>query len=63
METFGGRYVDRFERRDGEWKIADRVVVHEWSTLEPLTAAFPGQRFVQGRRDGDDVSYQGRGRA
>lgn len=63
METFGGRYVDRFERRDGEWKIADRVVVHEWSTLEPVTAAFPPERFVQGRRDGDDASYHGRGRA
>jgi hypothetical protein len=63
METFGGRYVDRFERRDGAWKIADRVVVHEWSTLEPVTAAFPAERFVQGRRDGDDASYQGRERA
>ena len=25
-----GRYIDRLERRDGEWKIATRVVVLEW---------------------------------
>ena len=29
-DTWGIRYVDRFERRDGEWKIAYRVVAHEW---------------------------------
>lgn len=26
----GGRYVDRFERRDGIWRIADRFGVNEW---------------------------------
>jgi hypothetical protein len=30
-ETFlCGRYVDRFERRDGEWRVADRTVVYDW---------------------------------
>ncbi|SFM18541.1 nuclear transport factor 2 family protein [Variovorax sp. OV329] len=30
-ETFlCGRYVDRFERRGGEWRVADRVVVYDW---------------------------------
>ena len=28
---FGGRYLDRFEKRDGEWKIADRRVVMDWT--------------------------------
>jgi hypothetical protein len=28
----GFRYVDRFERRDGEWRIADRITVIEWVT-------------------------------
>jgi hypothetical protein len=28
----GGRYLDRFSRRDGRWRIARRVVVHR---LEP----------------------------
>jgi hypothetical protein len=25
-----GRYLDRFERRNGEWRIAERMVVHDW---------------------------------
>jgi uncharacterized protein (TIGR02246 family) len=28
----GFRYADRFERRDGAWRIADRVTVVEWVT-------------------------------
>lgn len=32
-----GRYVDRFERRDGEWKIARRKVVHSWDRYDPVT--------------------------
>lgn len=31
VELFGGRYFDRFERRDGEWKIAERTVVLDLS--------------------------------
>lgn len=31
LETFlCGRYLDRFERRAGEWRIADRTVVYDW---------------------------------
>jgi len=30
-ETFlCGRYLDRFERRAGEWRIAERTVVYDW---------------------------------
>ena len=25
-----GRYLDRFERRNDEWRIAHRLVVHDW---------------------------------
>ncbi|WP_317932287.1 nuclear transport factor 2 family protein [Halioxenophilus sp. WMMB6] len=31
----GGRYLDRFERRNGEWKIAYRHNVIEWSGSAP----------------------------
>jgi ketosteroid isomerase-like protein len=34
----GGRYIDRLERRDGNWKIALRCNVVEWSGLIPATA-------------------------
>lgn len=31
QETFlCGRYLDRFEQRAGEWRIADRTVVYDW---------------------------------
>ncbi|GGN60103.1 hypothetical protein GCM10011349_41290 [Novosphingobium indicum] len=26
----GGRYLDSFEKRDGEWRIADRVMLYDW---------------------------------
>ena len=34
LEFFGGRYVDRFEKRNDAWKIARRIVVYEWSKIE-----------------------------
>ncbi|AXB79646.1 nuclear transport factor 2 family protein [Novosphingobium sp. P6W] len=26
----GGRYLDSLEKRDGEWRIADRVMLYDW---------------------------------
>jgi len=26
----GGRYLDTFEQRDGEWRIKDRVMLYDW---------------------------------
>jgi hypothetical protein len=31
----GGRYIDRLEKRDNQWKIALRTNVIEWSCLQP----------------------------
>jgi hypothetical protein len=28
--VMGGRYLDRFERRGGQWRIAARVLVRDW---------------------------------
>ena len=50
LETFGGRYVDRFERRDGEWRIAHRNLVHEWDKVEHVELAFPPGRYPEGGR-------------
>ncbi len=33
----GGRYLDRYERRDGTWKIAHRTFVQDWSMTQPAT--------------------------
>ena len=34
LVTSGGRYVDRFEKRDGRWAIADRVCIRDWAPLD-----------------------------
>ena len=55
-DVFGIRYVDRFERRDDEWRIAHRVIATEWRRVDSLSGARGrGEIGVWGRRDGDDV--------
>ena len=34
----GGRYLDRLERRNGAWRIADRTYVMDWNRNIPSTA-------------------------
>lgn len=57
----GGRYVDRFERRDGRWAIAARSVVVEWMTQTPSLlgpAAYEAMADAGTvARDRTDVSY------
>src|SRR4051812_9213321 len=53
-----GRYVDRFELRDGGWKIADRKVVLDFSTVHPRGQAYPYKdKFLQFARDRTDPVY------
>ena len=58
--AFGGRYVDRFERRHGVWRIAHRVVVHEWDRVDAVTEQhWPRPlQFSTGKRSRDDAVYQ-----
>jgi len=56
-----GRYVDRFEERDGAWKIADRLVISDWDRLDPVERQWNGpltQALVAGLRSREDASYQ-----
>lgn len=63
LTVCGGRYVDRFERRDGRWAIVARRSLIEWQGTpgevfirrEP-TGADPGRAEVA--RDQSDPSYQ-----
>ena len=32
----GGRYLDRFEKRDGRWAIAARLCLRDWAPLETI---------------------------
>lgn len=59
----GGRYVDRLERRDGEWKIAVRTNVIEWSGTAP-TMDIPFADLADAAKNGvaargpEDISYR-----
>jgi len=49
-----GRYVDRYERRFGKWKIAHRSELVDWVRREPATGDTSG--FPQGARAPHDLS-------
>ena len=57
VDLHGGRYVDRFDQRDGQWAIAARLTVSTWG-LNPQDMAASLAAFPTGRQDKSDVSYQ-----
>jgi hypothetical protein len=56
--VLGLRYVDRFERRDGAWRIARRVCAFDWSYWTEGTRWAFEPDFTVGRRDRTDVTYR-----
>jgi hypothetical protein len=59
VDMAGGRYIDRLERRDGEWRIVARDVVIEWVCACDATASrFSADPYPKGRWDRDDLSYR-----
>lgn len=61
----GGRICDRFEQRDGHWRIAHRKITFDWNNDAPTNEGWclgmfdtsaPG--FHPGRKDREDLSYQ-----
>lgn len=53
--TFYGRYLDRWSRRGGAWRIDHRVFAID---LDNTQYADPPMFKIRGRRDLGDVSYQ-----
>lgn len=52
------RYLDRFERRGGSWKIASRIAIGEWSLRLPEQAWWDiPETHVASRRDRSDPIY------
>jgi SnoaL-like domain len=49
------RYVDRFERRQGEWRIAQRIVVKDWTDVRAVTD--PDEDYPLGQNGLDDIGY------
>ncbi len=58
LDFGAGRYIDRLERRNGEWRIAVRRVMIDW-TARAETAVFADvAEYPGGKRDRTDLSYQ-----
>jgi ketosteroid isomerase-like protein len=60
---FAGRYIDRFEKRSGEWRIAHRRLLRTWE-VEPAARALDGgvalpdpSPHTDGLRTRKDLSY------
>jgi hypothetical protein len=53
----GIRYIDRFELRDGLWRIATRITVHDWNYVARMESDMPeSASYVAGRHHPDDLS-------
>lgn len=62
VEMFAaGRYLDRFTRREGTWKIAHRHAIYDWTMTVPASGGWdhfpPTMNFVRGSRGEADPSY------
>jgi hypothetical protein len=66
QEIVFGRYVDRFEKRAGDWRSAHRVVVIDSRNTKPVEAsrlATDETKIPRGRRDTSDAMYTERAAA
>ena len=63
----GLRYIDRFEKSEGAWKISSRRHVYDWNRVDPSAeqfntgyegAGYKDVKFVMGARWPDDFSCQ-----
>lgn len=57
MDMFtSSRYLDRMERRNGEWRIAHRDLIQDWKQIVDVKypALVPTEGWIIGRRDGKD---------
>jgi hypothetical protein len=60
--VLAGRYIDRLEKRDGEWRIVLRrstvEIALEGKATLPTGALLPGSGYLRGNRDRTDPSYE-----
>lgn len=56
--TMGLRYADNLQRRNGEWRISDRVVICEWLREEEGDLSLPGDDWTIAVRSKEDASYR-----
>ena len=53
-----GRYVDRFERRNGEWRVAHRVVVYEARFTSVVRPEDKNPNYAWATRDASDPVFR-----
>jgi hypothetical protein len=57
----GGRYLDRYLRREGQWRLAERRVVMDWQRFDPV-GSLPAVATVEVKQLGlpkpHDLSYE-----
>jgi ketosteroid isomerase-like protein len=51
------RYIDRMEKRNGEWRIAKRVITVDSDRADPVGSLYVGAGVRRSRRDREDPSY------
>ncbi len=56
--VYGLRYVDRFARRDGEWRIAHRVCTWDWTRLDPCGGIPLPPSYFRGAHSKADPVYE-----
>jgi hypothetical protein len=60
--VLAGRYIDRLEKREGEWRIVLRrstvEIALEGKATLPTGAGLPGSGYLKGNRDRTDPSYE-----
>jgi ketosteroid isomerase-like protein len=58
----GGRYLDKYERREGAWKIGKRTIVTDWAQIRDPSAMDMSHPItkgtLKGRLDASDPSYE-----
>jgi SnoaL-like domain len=58
VHLLSGRYVDTLRRENGQWKIAKRICVREWSmSIDKEEDWLEHSNFVDSRMSGEDPSY------
>jgi hypothetical protein len=61
-DVMAGRYLDKFSRRGGEWRIDERTVVLDWTTTyvwDATPAPLPLEQFTWGKRGGrQDIVFE-----
>ncbi len=57
LDTWHGRYLDVYEKREDEWRILERVCVHEGTHSQPVNAMdIAASQFRQGAFDRPSTS-------